>query len=240
MLAITLVLFYCSKIIKGVELKMKITKKNKVIIVITLILLIIFSFGFLCYKYVDKREQREEVEKTMLTDNEFWGDIIAKKVDNSIKNISPGDKDNLDSKNISPGDKDNLDIKYNLKEGNTYDYIGGDNDYTKLFNSALSNKSTEKEFLSEVNKAVCYLTQGAYEDKIKDQFVGKVWHGMKIKDCQIKHYRILEDLSVNEYEALQKQGIDKLPNGKFAVVVGSYNKPHDENLYYVRVLVTFE
>ncbi|WP_207642755.1 hypothetical protein, partial [Clostridium baratii] len=131
-------------------------------------------------------------------------------------------------------------VNYNLMEQPTHDYIGGDNDYTKTFNSALSNKSTEKEFLPEVNKAVCYLTQGAYEDKIKDQFVGKVWHGMKIKDCQINYYTVADDLSVDEYEALQKQGIDKLPNGKFAVVAGGFDKPHDENSNFVRVLVTFE
>ena len=223
---------------------MKITKKNKVIILITLILLIIFSCGFLCYKYVDKREKRKEVEKTMLTANEFWGDIVAKKVMNSVlnENISPGDMKEKNKNNISPGDtrSDNFNINYKLKEGNTHDYIGGDNDYTKLFDSRLSNKSTEKDFLPKVNKAICYLTQGAYEDKIKNQFIGKVWHGMKIKDCQISQYSIKEDLTVDEYKELQKQGIDKLPNGRFTVVAGSYNKAHDENFYYVRMLVIFE
>ena len=124
-------------------------------------------------------------------------------------------------------------------------YVGGYNDYVSKF-SALSSKSTVSSFNSEVNKAVQVLTQGAYEETVKNRFLNKVYNDQYlITGVTIERYSVPifigDELVTDPYSELVKQGIENTPGGLFATVVGNYGLVSDsENDYFVKVTVQFK
>lgn len=125
------------------------------------------------------------------------------------------------------------------KDGSSYDKVGGENDYAAMF-PQVSNKSTVKGLVPDVNRAVQVLTQGAYESKVKSKFLGKTYNGKKIVDVQIQYYEI-PCLTGNELtdmnKELKKRGAFNTPGGQFASVLGEYTPMNDSLEGFVKCTV---
>lgn len=138
-------------------------------------------------------------------------------------------------------------FSYNLSsEGMQSGYVGGDNNYASKF-SALSSKSTVSSFVGEANKAVQALTQGAYDEKVKAKFMNKVYDGKYlITGVSITRYTVPVidngELVVDPYSYLVRQGVEDLPDGLFATVVGNYGDLNGQEGYdsFVRIVIQFK
>lgn len=138
-------------------------------------------------------------------------------------------------------------FSYNLDtEGYKSGYIGGNNDYSSRY-SVLSSKSTVSSFVSEANKAIQSLTQGAYDDKVKSKFMNKLYNGKYlITGVSINRYTVPiidnGELVVDPYPYLVNQGIENLPSGLFATVVGNYGDLNGQEGYdsFVRIVIEFK
>lgn len=137
-------------------------------------------------------------------------------------------------------------FSYSLSsEGHDTTYVGGDNNYASMF-SQLSSKSTVSSFVSEANRAVQVLTQGAYEDKVKAKFMNKVYNGKYlVTGVSISRYSVPVidngELVTNPYSYLVNQGVENLPGGLFTTVVGKYSLVSDDGIdRFVRIVIQFK
>lgn len=132
-------------------------------------------------------------------------------------------------------------------DGRQDGYFGSTNKFHEIY-SELSSKSTVVDFNEEVNRAICALTQGAYEDKVKSYFIDKVYNSKyKITDVTFDKYTLgisdeegLAKSSDSLYEELKSQGVENLPSGLFTSVLGSYTIANDnDNICFIKMTVHF-
>lgn len=152
--------------------------------------------------------------------------------------------------NSNPSDNLNAYITFVYdfeNDGRMDGYFGSTDDFHKIY-SALSEKSTVPGFNEELNRAVCALTQGAYEDKVKSYFVGKTYDSkFVISDVTFEKYTLgisdeegLAKSPDSLYEELNGQGIENLPSGLFSTVVGSYTLANDnDNICFIKMTAHF-
>lgn len=152
--------------------------------------------------------------------------------------------------NLNPSDSSEsyITFVYNVEtDGRQDGYFGSTDKFHEIY-SELSSKSTVVDFNEEVNRAVCALTQGAYEDKVKSYFIGKVYNSKyKITDVTFDKYTLgmindegLVKSKDSFYDELKSHGIENLPSGLFSTVVGSYTLANDnDNIYFIKMTVHF-
>ena len=119
---------------------------------------------------------------------------------------------------------------YDWNIGRNSGYMGGNNDYASMFNQ-LSSKSTYSAFVSEVNKAVQVVTQGAYVETVKAKFLNKVYNGKTITNVEFKYYTVPfmdnGEMVTDQYPYLQKQGVENFSGPNFSTVLACYGLVSD-------------